>query len=332
MEEDFTEKIAKSSNKPDIDKETPVFKTPVIIGKRPGGRKVSNNTNQGSYKSSLETTADSVKTKSSESESKENVTEVVEVQKDVVAEKTQALKSAIPEKPQSIPYKEPTWSGHCSEPYSIEVIKSGSILSNLDITTKPYFVFGRLSNCDIVLEHPSISRYHSVLQYRSIAEENQEKGWYLYDLGSTHGTFLNKQQLPPRVFCRVQCGHVFKFGVSTRMFILQGPEDDQEAESNFTVTELIELKKKKDSLLNEFENDQGTKKLTGKEPASSVTDTGISWGMAEDAEDENPLAENPFAVVDDGAHHEELYLDDPKKTLRGWFEREGYELEYMVSD
>lgn len=74
------------------------------------------------------------------------------------------------------------------------------------------------------------------------------------------------------------------------------------------------------------------RKKAATEPTSSDADTGINWGMAEDAEDENPMADNPFAVVDDGPHHEELYLDDPKKTLRGWFEREGYELDYMVEE
>lgn len=105
----------------------------------------------------------------------------------------------------TLPYKEPEWSGlpdSSGKPYVLEVLKNGSIIETINISTKPYWVFGRLPNCDISMQHPTISRYHAVLQYREIPSENDPPGYYVYDLGSTHGTFVNgkNNKLKPKLY------------------------------------------------------------------------------------------------------------------------------------
>lgn len=59
-------------------------------------------------------------------------------------------------------YTKASWSCPCevdtTKAYSLEVLKSGAIIDKINLSTKDYFVFGRLSDCDITLEHPSISR------------------------------------------------------------------------------------------------------------------------------------------------------------------------------
>ena len=54
---------------------------------------------------------------------------------------------------------------------------------------KSFLVLGRLPVCDIELEHQSVSRYHAVIQFSRVNEEVETQ---LFDLGSSHGTFLNK--------------------------------------------------------------------------------------------------------------------------------------------
>lgn len=112
-----------------------------------------------------------------------------------------------------LPYKEPNWSGIPNEAYSFEVLKSGKILENINLSSKSFYVFGRLSTCDIHMAHPTISRYHAVLQYRSHESENNPIGFYINDLGSTHGTFLNKNRIKSNMYIRVQVG-IWKWNTS----------------------------------------------------------------------------------------------------------------------
>ncbi|XP_072948596.1 kanadaptin [Epargyreus clarus] len=227
-----------------------------------------------------------------------------------------------------IPYKEPKWSGLCPDgsEYALEVLKSGMIVERVDLTKQPYFVFGRLANCNVVMAHPTISRHHAVLQYKAFAEDGEPpSGWYLYDLGSTHGTFLNRDKLKPQHYTRVRVGHQIKFGTSTRTYIMLGPDFDCEGESELSVTEIKQkaqdLKLERDRMIKEAIEQRERDKI---EEEKRREEQGIDWGMGEDAEEEPDLADNPYAM----AANEELYLDDPKKTLRGYYEREGHELSY----
>lgn len=48
-------------------------------------------------------------------------------------------------------------------------------------------------------------------------------GWHLFDLGSTHGSWRNKEQIPAKQFVRLRVGQLARFGGSTRLFLLSVP-------------------------------------------------------------------------------------------------------------
>ncbi|XP_065784924.1 kanadaptin isoform X3 [Muntiacus reevesi] len=239
------------------------------------------------------------------------------------------------------PYREPPWGGPTTAPYSLETLKGGTILGTRNLKGLSCCLFGRLPSCDVCLEHPSVSRYHAVLQHRvsgfDAEGDGHGPGFYLYDLGSTHGTFLNKTRIPPRTYCRVHVGHVLRFGGSTRLFLLQGPEEDREAESELTVTQLKELRKQQQMMLEkkmlgedsdeELEMDTAERK---RNTSSQDDEMGCTWGMGEDAV-EDEAEENPI-VLEFQQEREAFYIKDPKKALQGFFDREGEELEYEFDE
>ncbi|CAC5366499.1 Kanadaptin [Mytilus coruscus] len=212
-----------------------------------------------------------------------------------------------------IPYKEPSWGGISNDKYSLEVLKNGVIIDKLDLS-KSFYVFGRLQSCDVTMEHPSLSRHHAVLQFSKIKSEKQTIGWYLYDLDSTHGTWINKNRVYANRYYRVHVGHVLKFGGSSRLYILQGPSEDQEEESEMSVTALKEQREKQTKeaeVLRHADMAAQEKKLDA--IRKKEDDGGCSWGMADDAiEDESTNTPSEEIKLE----NEELYIDDPKKALK----------------
>ncbi|XP_054978844.1 kanadaptin [Sorex araneus] len=238
------------------------------------------------------------------------------------------------------PYREPPWASPAAAPYSLETLKGGTVLGTRALGGASRCLFGRLPGCDVSLEHPSVSRHHAVLQHGAAppgAGGGGGPGFYLYDLGSTHGTFLNKTRVPPRTYCRVHVGHVLRFGGSTRLFVLQGPEEDREAESELTVTQLKEMRRQQQMMLekkmlgDDSDEEMDTESTERKRaPSGPEDEMGCTWGMGEDAV-EDEAEENPI-VLEFQQEREAFYIKDPKKALQGFFDREGEELEYEFDE
>lgn len=232
----------------------------------------------------------------------------------------------------AVPYKEPPWSTISDENYSFEVIKNGAVIDKIELKDKAFHVVGRLPSCDIPMEHPSLSRHHAVLQFSNGTAESYPKGWYLFDLDSTHGTWINKNKVPAKKYHRLHVDYVVKYGGSTRLFILHGPNTDREEESELSVAEMKEQRErqlKEAEVLRQAELAEKEKKaeLIRKQEE----DKGCLWGIddVEGVDDEDE--ENPFATL--STENEDLYIDDPKKSLNGYFEREGYDPpQYEFSD
>jgi len=136
----------------------------------------------------------------------------------------------------------------------LEVIKNGAIIETIILnnsSSKEYLVLGRENDCsvDILLEHPSISRRHAIIQF------SQDCKIFLYDLGSTWCTYINREKVAPFKYQEISNGDVIQFGESTRSYILnyfseqdKVEEEEEENEREEDNENKIESKEKEGSM------------------------------------------------------------------------------------
>lgn len=190
------------------------------------------------------------------------------------------------------PFNVPVWAAIPQDEYYLEGIKNGVVVHSTDIIRKSVFTIGRLPSNDISLQHPSISRYHAVVVFK---EDGMQ---YLYDLGSSHGTFLNKQNINSKNFVALHTGDMIRFGASSRLYILHGPERT-EARNNRDETQ------------------------------------GISWGLKRDAYagDEWTGKDLQIGAVDRSTIPSDApYLSDPKQALTVWLRKENEKMNIKFSE
>lgn len=98
-------------------------------------------------------------------------------------------------------------------------------IQTMHISKQSAYLFGRDSRvADIVVEHPSLSKQHCVLQYRALPDKKQggkiQCKPYLMDLGSTNGTFINGQRLEEARYYEMLKKDVVTLGMSSREYVL----------------------------------------------------------------------------------------------------------------
>ncbi|KAI8334751.1 SMAD/FHA domain-containing protein [Chlamydoabsidia padenii] len=166
--------------------------------------------------------------------------------------------------PPPLKYHKPEWGQVASFDYSLEVLKGGLSIDKIHGPRKDFITIGRLPLCDVVMEHPSLSRYHAVIQF------NEDGQAFLYDLDSGYGTLLNKKKITPRVYTPLHSGDQIRFGESTRLCIFETEKprtDDELEEEEATV---LRHRTRAADVEHVAEGDQG-----------------ISWGFQEDAVEED---------------------------------------------
>ncbi|OMJ21044.1 Kanadaptin [Smittium culicis] len=247
--------------------------------------------------------------------------------------KNQNSESISPQRPTSFPklnYKPPQNREYPSRDYFFEVLKNGSLIETVEFSKdQDYFVAGRLPNCDIMLEHQSASRYHTVIQFC----ENDEA--YLYDLNSSHKTYLNKLAIPPNTLIKLSIGDQVKFGFSSRLYLFNTNDPD--------FLKMLEDKReekisKKSTITNASHS--STRPDPNSVPPNTINDEvscvyndyGFTMCIYFRGFDEDAVESNDFFNAPSNPNWEKnptaFYYSDPRNSLIRFLDKHGYTPEF----
>lgn len=128
-------------------------------------------------------------------------------------------------------YSVPLDSAKPNRMWRLYVFKDEKIIETFHLHRQATFLMGRDKRAvDIILEHPSCSSQHAVIQFRKVKlhanedddedEEREEIKPYLMDLSSTHKTNLNGKQIEDCRYYELREKDCIKFGGSSREYVL----------------------------------------------------------------------------------------------------------------
>mmetsp|Transcript_47823 Transcript_47823/g.79588 ORF Transcript_47823/g.79588 Transcript_47823/m.79588 type:complete len:180 (-) Transcript_47823:531-1070(-) len=120
-------------------------------------------------------------------------------------------------KVEPVPFVLPEWAGlPRKNGVKLEIVKNSETVGEKKIDDKRAYLLGRSPDCDIVLEHPSVSRHHCALVH------HKNGTIFVLDLGSVHGTQVAGERIDSQTPTLFEEGCTLRVAASSRVFILRG--------------------------------------------------------------------------------------------------------------
>ncbi|KAF2827318.1 SMAD/FHA domain-containing protein [Ophiobolus disseminans] len=125
-----------------------------------------------------------------------------------------------------------------SQPWRIFVFKGDDVVDTIEIWQKSCWLLGRSHQVvDYVLEHPSSSGQHAVIQFRYIQKTVEDEFGvkskrgkvkpYIIDLESSNGTELNGESVEASRYFELRDKDILKFAGSEREYVVMLPPPDE---------------------------------------------------------------------------------------------------------
>ena len=223
--------------------------------------------------------------------------------------------------------------------FYLEEIKDGTVVKRHYLNNN-INILGRATNCDIMFEHYSVSRYHAALYWKESSKDDYGF-FYLIDLNSSHGTFHNKIQLEQNKFLKLQQRSSFiKLGASSRLLLFNCINEDEQVDEN--EEDVSSTDESKIHINFKEKNQQITKQRFDKDSI----DSDCSWGLINNDDlrkstinyqTESSNLQTVLEIINqntiiDKTENENVYEQNPQKVIQNWFEYEGYEYEYKIEN
>jgi len=130
----------------------------------------------------------------------------------------------------------------------VEVWREEDVIAKIDISDQKSCVVGsHPTKTTIHSYHKSISRQHAALVFHG-----KKNNYYLIDLKSFHGTFINEERLTAYVPTFVPLGAAIRFGESTRKYVIVLDESGLERDEDVNFVPKKKQKVEKNYLFTSF--------------------------------------------------------------------------------